>query len=58
MAPNYAENEEADLVSFGSYNSTGMDIAKATWIKEIVKEFKIEFFVFIIGSGMLKRLTN
>ena len=32
------------MVTFGSYNSTGMDIAKIKWIKDIIIEHEIDFF--------------
>ena len=32
------------MVTFGSYNSTGMDIAKIKWIKDIIIEHEIYFF--------------
>ena len=36
--------EEPAMVTFGSYNSTGMDIAKIKWIKDIIIEHEIDFF--------------
>ena len=44
MAPTTTDSEVTDIVTFGSYNSTGMDIAKAHWIKEIISELQCEFF--------------
>ena len=43
--PNHLQDSEVtDLVTFGSYNSTGLDISKAHWIKEIISEQKFDFF--------------
>ena len=36
--------EGPDLVTFGSYNSTGFDIAKVKWTKDIIDEYNIDFF--------------
>lgn len=44
MAPTTTDSEVTNLVTFGSYNSTGMDISKAQWIKEIFCEYKFDFF--------------
>ena len=38
------EGPDSDTVTFGSYNSTGLDIAKVMWTKDIIEELNIDFF--------------
>jgi hypothetical protein len=44
MASTNTNSEVTDLVTFGSYNSTGMDVAKANWIKDMISECSFDFF--------------
>ena len=39
-----ATSEGPSVVTFGSYNSTGLDIAKTSWVKEIIDKSEIDFF--------------
>ena len=46
--------EEPAMVTFGSYNSTGMDIAKIKWIKDIIIEHELTSLPFKNTSKILK----
>ena len=34
----------SEILNFMSYNSTGLDLVKTDWIREIIKTCKIDFF--------------
>ena len=43
MAPSTDKQEVSNLVTFMSYNSTGMNSIKCEWIKEISSEYDVDY---------------
>ena len=35
---------DSEFLNFMSYNSTGLDLVKTNWIRDVIKTFNIDFF--------------
>ena len=62
MAPTTKQQEVADMVTFMSYNSTGMSTVKCQWINEICEENNVDYLAIQEHFGLqqpdLQKLSN
>ena len=58
MTSTITENEDTNIVTFMSYNSTGLNNIKTNWVNEVCELEQIDYFPYKNISRIIKILND